>query len=165
MQNSLVVSSKDPFSVVHANAAYFRLAGLKSLTIVGQSLSNILNEPKEGLDLRSLLSPTANPSDLQNIAISKNGAATDADRDEKDSSETKGASSLEYKSKALDCRMSISPVSDSSSSQGLAGHVSGRVKITHYLLELTEFDENAALGNGAKNSAGDATDEGFSVIG
>ena len=115
--------------------------------------------------MRSLLNPSANPSDLQNIAISKNGATTNADRDEKDGSETKGASSLECKSKALDCRISISPVSDSSSSEGLAGLVSGRVQITHYLLELTEFDENAAIGDSSKNSAGDATDEGFSVIG
>lgn len=75
------------------------------------------------------------------------------------------ASSLAPNSKALDCRMSISPVSDSSSSRGLAGLVSGRVQITHYLLELTEFDENAALGDSSKNSTGDATDEGFSVIG
>lgn len=115
--------------------------------------------------MRSLLNPTANPSDLQNIAISKNGAATDADQDEKESSETKEASSLAPKSKALDCRMSILPVSDSSSSQGLAGLVSGRLKITHYLLELTEFDENAALGDSSKNAAGDATDKGFSIIG
>ena len=116
--------------------------------------------------MHSFLIPTANPSNFQNIVISKDGSAIDADQDEKGSSETKEVSSLVPKLKALKCRMSISPVSDSSSSRGLAGLVSGRVKITHYLLELTEFDENAALGDSSKNSAaGDAADEGFSVIG
>jgi len=120
--------------------------------------------------LRALLNPTANPSNLQNIVISKDDSAIDADQDEKggekESAETKEVSSPAPKLKALKCRMSISPVSDSSSSRSLAGFVCGRIKITHYLVELTEFDEHAALGDSSKNSAaGDAADEGFSVIG
>ena len=119
----------------------------------------------------SLLSLAANPCELQNIAISKGISTVDTDEDRKEKSaedvegdETKEISSGAPKSKALNCRMSISPVSDSSTARGLVGFVSGRVKITHYLIELAESDGNDAPVDNAKNSA-DATDEGFSVIG
>lgn len=122
--------------------------------------------------MRSLLNPTANPSDLKTITFGKDASVMDTNQDEKGKSakEEKNSGAEEAsagapRSTALQCRMSISPVSDSSSARGLAGFVSGRVKITHYLLELTEFDENVALGDSAKKSAGAATDEGFSVIG
>ena len=110
----------------------------------------------------------ANPSKLESITISKDDSAVNTDQGEKERekrmSETAEALSGASASKALSCHMSISPVSDSSTARGLAGFVSGRVKITHYLLEFVESDANASPGDSAKNS-GDATDEGFSVIG
>ena len=112
-----------------------------------------------------MLGPTANPSEQQNIAIHKSDLAVD-NQDEKkkppvakDSGETENATF----SNALNCHMSISPVSDSSSTRDVTSSVSGRVKITHYLLEFAQADGTVA-GDNDKNAA-NAPDEGFSVIG
>ena len=165
-QHRLVVSSEDPFRIVHANAAYFRLAGLKSSSIIGQFLSTVLEEPSEGQDLRSMLGPSANPSEQQNIAIHKSDLVVDADRDQNKKppgAEKSGETEKTTSSTVLNCHMSISPVSDSSSTRDMTSSVSGRVKITHYLLEFSEAD-GAVAGDIDKNAA-NALDEGFSVIG
>lgn len=162
----LVVSSEDPFRIVHANAAYFRLAGLKSSSIIGQSLSTVLEEPSEGQDLRSMLGPTANPSEPQNIAIHKGDLVVDNDQDQKKKppgAEKSGETEKATSSNALNCHMSISPISDSSSTRDMTSSASGRVKITHYLLEFAEADGTVAGANN-KNAA-NAPDKGFSVIG
>lgn len=113
-----------------------------------------------------MLGPTANPSEPQNIAIHKGDLVVDNDQDQKKKppgAEKSGETEKATSSNALNCHMSISPVSDSSSTRDMTSSVSGRVKITHYLLEFAEAGGTVAGANN-KNAA-NAPDKGFSVIG
>ena len=112
-----------------------------------------------------MLGPTSNPSEQQNIAIHKSDLVVD-NHDQKKKppgSEKSGETEKATSSNALNCHMSISPVSDSSSTRDVTSSVSGRVKITHYLLEFAQADGTVA-GDNDKN-ADNALDEGFSIIG
>ena len=113
-----------------------------------------------------MLGPTANPSEPQNIAIHKGDLVVDNDQDQKKKppgAEKSGETEKATSSNALNCHMSISPVSDSSSTRDMTSSVAGRVKITHYLLEFAEAGGTVAGANN-KNAA-NAPDKGFSVIG
>lgn len=59
----IVIQAGPPFLVVHTNAAYSRLSGIDSHTVVGKTISSLLSMPEAGtLPLNTRADSIASPN-------------------------------------------------------------------------------------------------------